>query len=342
MTDIQNDEGLCLLKERLEDAANSGAISLLKTASVDVDFEDIVDSAFADTENRLFPIYSPEMTVMSAMYMQTQDVDPLVKEACAQALKEWGIDSISVEPLVKEAADNMIPEELYLLRAAKKLPVIDEASLEKSASVLNGNMQNLSIAERVEASVNLYKIATEQYGVKPEDLSEYVIRYAQEASCDLNKLAMSITERYAETHNADYKSMIQKIASLKEELGSSVSYDKSLNAGITYDLFALDKEAGVTDIFDAVLDVHNTPFIYDEDGTLSKSASENTVIVGRYSISETELYKIAEDSFENAFPGISRSLFEDGVMSVEKVESFVKEIPSSAVDALGKYMAGAC
>ena len=153
---------------------------------------------------------------------------------------------------------------------------------------------------------------------------------------------MSITERYAETHNADYKSMIQKIASLKEELGSSVSYDKSLNAGIAYDLFALDKEAGVTDIFDAVLDVHNTPFIYDEDGTLSKSASENTVIVGRYSISETELYKIAEDSFENAFPGISRSLFEDGVMSVEKVESFVKEIPSSAVDALGKYMAGAC
>ena len=342
MIDIQNDEGLYLLKERLEDTANSGALSLLKTASVDVDFGDIVDSAFADTENRLFPIYSPEMTAMSAMYMQTQDVDPLVKEACVTAMKEWGIDSISIDSLIKEASENSIPEELFLLRSAKKLPVIDESSLEKSASALNGNMQHLDIADRVEASTNLYKIATEQYGVKPEDIGEDVIRYAQEAPCDLNKLAMSVTERYAETHEAKYKDMIQKIASFKEELGGSVSFDKSVNAGIAYDLIMLDKEAGVLGAFDAVLDVHNTPYLQNDDEDLSKSASENSIVIGRHTVTETELYKIAEDSFESAFPGISSSLFEDGVMSVEKVENFVEEMPSSAVDALGRYVTGAC
>lgn len=343
MIDIQNDEGLEILRDRLSDASNREAISLLKTASVDIDFSDIIDEAFADKENREFPIFSPEMAVTSALYIQGQDVDPLVKEACDNALKEWGVsDLVSTEMLSKEAAENEIPDELFLLSNIKKLPVVDEESLYKSASALKGNIDNLSIPEKIEASMKLYKIATEEYGVKPEDLDENVVRYAQEAPCDLNKLAMAVTERYAETHNDKYKSMIQKIASLKQEIGGSVSFDKSLNAGIAFELSSLDKEANVLDIFDPVYDVFNSPYIEpnSNDEELEKSASENTIVVGSYSIPENELYKIAEEDLDSAFPGISSDLFEDGVMSVEKIENFTKEMSTGAIEALGGFLAG--
>ncbi len=338
MIDIQNDEGLETLKNRLEDRSNLSAVELLKTASVDVDFNDIINEAFADTENRKFPIYSPEMAVMSAMYMQTQDVEPLVKQACLNSLKEWGIDDISTDMLLKEAAVE-IPDEMFLIPSKRKLPAIDEETLQKSASTLIGHFASLSISDKVEASGQLYKIATTEYGIAPEDLDEKIVRYAQEAPCDLNKLAMSVTERYAETHDAKYKDMIQKIASLKEELGGSVSYDKSDNAGIAYDLIMLDKEAGVLDLFDAVYDVHNSPFsINPETGELEKSASESSIVVGRYTIPENELYKVAEEDFENEFPGLSSKLFEGGTMSVEMVDNFVEEMPYDAIEALGSYL----
>jgi hypothetical protein len=341
MIDIQNDEGLEILKERLSDKSNLGAVSLLKEASIDADFDDIVSEAFADKENRKFPIYSPEMAITSALYMQTQDVEPLVKEACQKALEEWGVSEVSTEMLSKEADDNSIPDDLFLLPASKKLPVIDEETLEKSASALSSNLSNLSIPERIEASMNLYKIATEQYGISRDGINSDLLMYAQETPCDLNKLAMSVTERYAETHKPEYKNMIQKIASLKNEIGGSVSFDKSVNAGITYELISLDKTAGVLDIFDATLDVYNAPYIEPETSEgLEKSASEDSVVIGRHSVLENELYKIAEEDIDSAFPGLSNILFENGVMSVEKVENFVNEMPASAVDELGSFLAG--
>ena len=340
MTDIQNDESLSVLKDRLQEDANKSALSLLKTASIDTDFGDIVDSAFADQENRMFPIFSPEMAAMSAMYMQGQDVDPLVKEACDEALVEWGVTDISTGVLEKQASDSSIPDELFLLPESKKLPVVDEASLYKSASALSSNLNNLTVSEKVEASTRLYKIATIEYGVSPHDMSEDIVRYALEAPCDLNKLAMAVTERYAETHEDEYKSFIVKIASLKEELDGSISFDKSVNAGIAFDLFALDKTANIDGVFDAVYDVFNTPFMENSEGELEKSASQNSIVVGNYSIVESELYKIAEEDVESAFPGMASSLFENGVMSIEKIETATEELSSSAMNALGGFLSG--
>lgn len=341
MIDIQNDEDLNYLRDRLQEPSNQNAAELLKEASIDAEFDDIISEAFADQENRAFPIYSPEMAVMSALYMQGQDVDPLVKEACAEALQEWGIDNVSTSQLSKEASHNSIPDEYFLLPESKKLPVVDEASLSKSASVLVGSLSTLDIAERVEASTNLYKMATEQYGVSRDSINVDIIRYAQEAPCDLNKLAMSVSERFAETHQDNYKGMISKIASLKSEIGGSVSFDKSINAGIAYDLFMLDKEAGVESVFDAVYDTFNSPYVEQINEDLTKSASENSIVIGRHSVLESTLYKVAEEDIDSAFPGLSQSLFEDGVMSVEKVENFTKEMPASAIDALGGYLASA-
>jgi len=340
MIDIQNDDGLSVLKERLTDPSNIKAAGLLKTASIDADFGDIIDAAFADPVNRKFPIYSPDMSVVSALYMQGQDVDPLVKEACDNALKEWNIEEVATESLVKVASfDEGIPEDMFLLASSKKLPIVDQATLEKSASFLIGNMNSLDVAERVEASSKLYKIATEQYGISPDSMNEAVIRYAQEAPCDLNKLAMSVSERFAETQHAAYKEMIPKIASLKEEIGGSVSFDKSVNSGIAYDLFMLDKEANALDIFDSVYDVFNAPFMENEEGELEKAASENSIVIGHYTINENDLSKVAEEDVESAFAGFASSICEGGAVSAEKLEKVAEDMTLEAQNTLGKFLA---
>lgn len=337
MIDIQNDDKLQILGERLRDPDNIVAADLLKRASINDDFSDLVDEAFADKENRKFPIFSPEYTVMSALHMQVQDVDPLVKEACDKALKDWGIEGVSTDSIV-EPENQGIPLDRFLLPTKHKFPVIDQETLEKSASALKGVFNQLELPEKLKAARKLYKFATEEYEMSPEDLGEDIMRYSLNASCDLNKLASLVSERYAETHNDEYKNFIEKIASLKDEIGGSISFDKDLNSGIGMELYRIDQSSNVTDIFDAVYDTFNTVGI--EDGSMEKVASYglDMVEIGGYSIPEDNLLKISSHDVEYAMPGLSEKIFEGGEISVDKINGLSKELSSAAIENIGKVL----
>lgn len=336
MIDIQNDDELVVLKSKLADPANVHAIELLKQASIDADFDDIVDSAFADAENRKFPIFSPEMATISALYMQDQDVDPLVKEACDNSLREWDIQGISTTMLNKEASVKELPIEMFLLPSKKKLPVVDKETLEKSASALSGYFGQLSVSDKVEACSNLYKRATTEFGIKPEDLGEDVIRYAQEAACDLHKLAMSVNERSAETGYKEYAPMIRKIASLKEELGGSISFDKNLNSGIALELFTLDKQANALDLFDAVYDVFNTPFLKEDP--LEKVATIETFEFGGQEIGLNKLADFSLDEVKDIMGDSASEIFDGENITQEKLDTFQSKYPSSATRDLANFI----
>jgi len=338
--DIQNDENLEILADRLSDPENSMAVELLKTASISDSFEDLIDEAFADRENRKFPIYSPDMAVMSALYIQAQDdVPELVKEACQKALDDWGIEGISVD-IKKEASSPDIEIE-YLLPSREKLPVVDKETLEKSASALNGVIGSLPIVERIEAANKLYKIATETYGYKKDDLSEEVLRYSMSVPCDLNKLASSVSDRYAETHNDEYRNFIKKIAMLKDEIGGSVSYDKELNNGIGYELFSLDKEAGVENIFDAIYDTFNSPYLENEELGKTAAPVTPTINIGGYDISEDKILSMSAPEIDSIAPGLSSEIFEDGEPSLDKLASVAEDLSYEARINLGRILSEA-
>ncbi len=336
MTDIQNDEGMNILANRLKDQRNRPAVELLKTASIDTDFNDLVDESFADQENRRFPIFSPEFAVISALHMQTQEVDPLVKQACSNALLDWKIEGISPE-CAYDKEDIGIPADRFLMPHKLKLPVIDETSLEKSASVLNGIFDQLEIPEKMVASRKLYKFATEEFGMDPTGLSANVVRYAQQSPCDLTKLASSVSSRYAETQNPKYQEFIVKIAALKEDIEGSVSFDTSINSGIALDLFKIDKESGLNQA-DAIYDTFNAPFMINTEGEMEKVATTNSIQVGRYSISENSLMKIASGEIESVYPGLESKIFEEGVISPEKLVSFTEQITPSAAEEIGRFL----
>ncbi len=339
MIDIQNDDMLQILGERLRDPDNIVAADLLKSASISEDYSDLVDEAFADRENRKFPIFSPEYAAISAMHMQVQDVKPLVKEACNKALADWGIENISTSSIV-ETENQGIPLDRFLIPTKHKLPVIDEASLEKSASALKGIFGQLKLPEKLKAAEKLYKFATTEFGMSPDDLDEDVLRYSLNASCDLNKLASSVSDRYAETHFNGYKGMIEKIASLRDDIDGTISYDKDLNSGIGIELYRMDQEAEVTDIFDAIHDTFNTVSVQPEDMEKVASPGMDMVEVGGYSILEDNLLKISSTDVEAEMPGLSEKIFEGGEISVDKLENLTEELSTAAISDIGKVLSG--
>lgn len=337
MIDIQKDDTLSVLGARLRDPENKVAADLLKEASIDNDMSDLVDEAFADRENRMFPIFSPEHAVMSALYMQTQEVDPLVKEACDNALKDWGIEGISTDMKIEK--ENVgIPEDRFLIPSRMKLPVVDEETLEKSASALKGVFGQLKLPEKLKAAGKLYKFATEEYGVDPSSLDEDVLKYALKVPCDLNKLASAVSDRYAETHFEKYKDMITKIAALKEEIGGSISFDSSTNNGIGLELYRMDQEAGVDTVFDAIYDTFNSPYV--EDANLGKIAAEpiESIEIGGYTVTEDDLLKISSADIESVAPGLSEEIFDGDEISMEKLSKKVGFMSYSASMNLGRIL----
>ena len=338
MIDIQNDPSLEFFGKIVNGSISGDAKSLLKEASVDYDFDDLVKEAFADQENRRFPIFSPEMAVISAVYMQHQDVDPLVKEACENALNEWGIEGVSCDRLEKTASFDEIPEDAFLLKEAQKFPVLDEETLEKSAYAVKSMLGKLGMPERVEACTNLYKKAVYEYGVDPVDLGAEVVSYAQEAPCSITKLAMAVNERHAETGYDGYEEFLEKIAKFANMEKSNYIFDKSVNSGIAIDLFALDKEAGVIDKFDAIKDVFNSPFYVNDEGELEKSASVSTVVIGEYYIPEDALEKVARDEFASEFPGFDEEVFDGDSINPDRLVQATEHLLPDSKNTIGEFL----
>ena len=338
MIDIQTDHDLSILARQLQDEHNAVAAELLKEATINDNFQELVDEAFADPANRKFPIHTPEHTVMSALYMQVQEVDPLVKEACEKALDAWGIEGIPLEIEQPEGIAD-IPADRFLLPHKKKLPIIDEETLEKSASTLNSYWSQLSMAEKAKAASKLYKIATEEFDVPPEALGEHILRYSLHTPCDLNKLSMSIMDRYEETQNDAYGALLTKISKLKEDIEGSVVYDTGINNDIAIELYEIDKDSGVVGKFDAIYDTFNMPYTKTADDMV-KTASPviEKVDIGGFEISKDELYKISRSDFEEAFPGLSDKVFEGDDLVLEALQEELQYLPKSASYEIGRVL----
>lgn len=331
--DIQNDDELLVLAEKLQSRPDIAA--LLKEASVDAEYSDLVDSAFADQKNRMYPIYSPEQALISAAYLDGED-NELAKEACENALISWNHDTIKISSLTKVAStQDTIPDEMFLLSKQRKLPVVDAETLEKSAQYLGSNWSKLDEAQKLEASHNLYKVATEQYEMNPESLSFEVLSYAQKVPCDLHKLAMQVSERYAESQHEGYRPFMDKIASLKDSINGSISFDESLNTGIAYELLSLDKEASMAHLFNAIPDTFNSMYI---EGELAKTAS-SAIVIGGIEVSQSQIDAVDSASVK-LFLGedLHKEASVDDEISGNSLIDFANDAMPDLAEEIGLYV----
>jgi len=348
-TDIQTDESLAELAAFIpESNLPKEAISLIKQANLDCEYGDLIKEAFADEENRMFPIYSPEETVLSAIYInnQTKEVPNIVKEACQNSLNEWGIEYIKIEaPLKKTASADVNMEEVMLLPSLGKLPAVDTNMLMKSAAVLSSHFNTLSVAQKVEGSVQLKKFAA-KYGVSMTEFDSKFNIYGLDANCDLGKLASDVSARIALSKTREdkdeYQALLGKMAEYKNVCGGMISSDKEINTSIAYELLELDKTAELNSHFDAIRDTFNS-VSYETNGGLQKIASEDIrepedIKIGGYNISLVKIASIPEDIASNILSSFPERIVEDGGINIERLESSIVELPFSAQNEIAQMI----
>jgi len=346
-TDIQNDEQMLVFQELVQGASGE-VVGLLKSASLSEDYDDLIKEAFADPENRAFPISSLPDTIISAIYLNSQDeVDPLVKEACNKALEEWGVPEGTLrveEKLEKTASDENVP---YLLADRKKLPVVDEETLFKSAGILQEHFSSLEELEKIESVRALEKLAMAHTGNTADDMmTDEMAAYTLAGSCDLNKLAIAVHERTAVVKEEDlpgYELFLQKLSQAKEETGVMVSTDNPTNIGMLNELLELDKQAGIRDEFNPNSDVFNKRCSLNEEDCLNKLASANidTMNIGGYDIELQKLARIDESVAAVILPEALHHTIVDGAIDLDKLAQAMEELPESATLAIGQILAEA-
>ena len=336
--DIVKDEKFTVLEEAVSELTlTKEAKETLQRVDPTADYSGLIKEAFADEENRMFPLSTPEDTVMSTIYFLKQAEyidDEKIPQKISESLNEWGIDYISVADIKKEASVIEAEVEDFLLPSKKKLPVVDEESLLKSAQVFTSHIKSLNIREKAEGACNLKKYA-EDFGIDFGQFGREVETYAMSRGSDLNKLSLSIIdrmERLDESLRPDYKIVLNKIASIREDAGEVVHPNTVL--GLFSTLIDLDKTAELNEVFDPFVDVFNADL--PEQEVIEKVAAQEMIEVGNYDI---PLVKIASMSGEEAIRkigNIAQNFIEEDSVDVDRFETFVSEITLPAKNSIAE------
>jgi len=215
MVDIYTDTNNELLKEFIGN--NELLVGELEKISSEqqseiIPKEGLTKEAFADTENRMFPVYDKASTLMSALYVaaQPEEVPLFVKEAVQSSCDLFGIEAnlTSIEKVASEKVINLEADD-FIFPAAQKLPVVDEETYKMSETTFLKQANEMSVEDVLIGSRKLFGKA-HQYNVEPdadiqklamfngvdrENLSEYVTDlYFQSGNSKLQELNSYITK----------------------------------------------------------------------------------------------------------------------------------------------------
>lgn len=336
--DVQNDENLDYIQAiLLRRPVSDEHIDLMKQANLEEEYSDLIDEAFADRENRMFPINTKENTLISAMYIsdQSSDVPDIVKQACAEALEEWGVELKIEETLEKEASSAKVTD--FLLPSIKKLPVVDKDTLLKSAGILSSQFGTLGMIEKVEGASQMVKYAM-AYGVSPADIDDKFDTYGFNRSCNLSKLSMAVSDRLGilgDELREEYGAFLRKLAQEKElNNGDTIIFDKSKNMGIVYELIELDKRASLFGTFDPIVDVFNGEVLTDFKKEASDNSSEfidEEVEIGGYMIPLSKIASVSEEHMALYIgDAASDSVSSGGALDLDKLAVFIEDLTLSA------------
>ena len=344
LIDINNDEGMTFFAHAFE-VAPVKPVELLKQANVnDVDESAPLD-VFADPVNKKFPVHTPDHAAVSAIYLykQASQADDDTLQRTADALHEFGLDELiplldgEIE-MVKTAAEHD-----FLLPSKMKFPVVDEASLEKTASTVKQYLNVMPVEDRVEVATNLVKVASE-LGKDKDELPVWALVYGQEMASDLRKVASELAMRYAATEHPGYQEIGRELQKRASIVGPVVQ-NQALNRGIALQIHMLDKEAGLSDkdFNDAFVTVFNTtPSPKEEMPTpdLSKLAGFDIVNIGGYDFDTKEIVEFlgTSQSMDMLGEDLYKQASADQELTGENVLAEIFELPEEAQEAVGMIL----
>jgi hypothetical protein len=236
------------------------------------------DSAFAWPERRLFPIDTPESTVLSCMYREKCAAVPVeVDQALAKAAEIYGVNAVLEQQKVAEAPPPDKPED-YLLQQHKRLRVKTAADVKVAEKILLEQYPRLSIEDRAEGFINLVKKARDMN----VSLDPTTHRMAGMTVCTTKLARDAIEARAMATKEPLFREAYDKLASAFR--GREVIRDRDDLVTAADALARLDKQAGLDRMYDKQLpDPIRTVF------NTEKLAEEMVNVAGR----EIPLSKLA-------------------------------------------------
>jgi hypothetical protein len=223
----------------------------------DEEFEKLSEDSFAWPDQRRFPIYTKEQTLLSLGYRKLAskvpaDVDALLEKAAE--LYDIPVDEIFAEPQGIKTAT----EEHWLLPEKKRFRVTDKNEVKIAETVLREKYAQLSIEDRAEAFHNLGKVAKE-LGVT---LSPSTSKLAGFTITSTRILKDWLEARKTASVGDVIKQTYQKIA---DECSNTSPYirDRYTQIKLASAIHELDKEAGLDKFYgkklpDPIQTVFNT------------------------------------------------------------------------------------
>lgn len=233
------------------------------------------DSAFAWPERRLFPIDTPQNTVLSSLYREkTAAVPAEVDDALRRAQEVYGVNDVLTRAREQEKvaqeqrAKN--DEPVFLLPRLGKLRVKTAADVKIAEEKLLEQYPRLSIEDRAEGFINLTKVAR----VLGVGLQPKTHQMAGLTVCT-TKTAMDLIEaRRCATKEPLFQQAYSKLASAFK--GRDTITDRDELVKVANALARLDRQAGIDHRYDkTVPDPIQTVF------NTTKVAEEMVDVAGR-------------------------------------------------------------
>ena len=318
LIDFISDTDLSVLKSKLQ-TIPAASFRLEKVASLEVpDKNSLSDHAFAWPEERMFPIYTPDLAMLSSVYLeQNNSVPDFVKTACEEACALFG-QEVSIGSLEKVAKEKeTLSANDFVFPKIEKLPLVDKDSIRMSTGIFLKTASVLTAEDLIVGARQIIKHAS----VNGEPITADIERYALHGTIGVPEADELLKERYLETQDEGYI----KIA--KELDGYRVRSLKKV-AALVFDISKLDIENGIEKTAANVI-----------DDLVDHGSSSEVFSLGNMEIEAEKIASIDSESWRELYPdSVVEELFRDGGIDMSMLSDLSEGVAPEEKEAIASFI----
>ena len=318
LIDFISDTDLSVLKSKLQ-TVSSASSRLEKVASLEVpDKNSLSEHAFAWPEERLFPMYTPDLAMLSSVYLeQNESVPEFVKTACEEACELFGqkIQIGSLEKIAKEK--ETLSADDFVFPKRQKLPLVDKDSIRMSTGIFLKTASSLNAEDLIVGARQIIKHAS----ANDEPIPSEIERYALYGTIGVHEADEFLKERYLETEDDGYV----KIA--KELEGDRVRSLKKV-ASLVFDISKLDATNSIEKTASTVI-----------NDLIEDGASGEVFSLGNMEIEADKIASIDSEEWRELYPdSIVEELFSDGGINMSMLSELSDGVATEEKEAIASFI----
>ena len=322
------------MRDQFHDPAHTHLYALLegqeevrafaKHAELDVkEAEALPDGSFAWPAKRMYPVNTPENTVLSVMYREktAAAVPPEVDAALRTACEIYGVNDLltrarQVNTARREKTASVQDNAVWILPSLKRLRVKTASDLKQAEALLIKQYNKLGLTDRVEGFVNLVKTARDM-GVALEPLSH---RMAGMTVCTADKTAELIEGRRCAVKEPLFQEAYSRLGGAFRERGGIIrDRDELVKAASA--LATLDSNAGIDRQYGKTIPC---PMLT----VFSEKQAEDVVNLDGTEIPLATLLGLPATFWEDLLgPEISAEIAPDGAVDPQKLQEVLPTLP---------------